>query len=477
MKRPKISLRQQIRELQAQLDEEVGALRAENEALKLENQRLRKRIRELEELVSDSERSSRRQAAPFRRSKTKAQPKKPGRKKGHPGAKRERPEKIDRSLKASPLKDCERCGHRLVDLKTHENYQTDLPPVVPVVTRFEFESGWCESCHQRAFSRHPEQISTAVGAAASHLGPRVLALVADWKGRLGLPLRKIAGILKDQFGLEVTAGALAQANARLAERAKPTLEAMKQALAEEDLVHADETGWRIAASSAWLWVICSERFTCYEITSHRCATVVAELLGEDFEGLVMRDGWSSYDARLNCAMLRCLVHLQRNAQALEDAQEGEAAEAAGHFVLWLEGVFALRRAAEELDEAQYRREAAEMIAWFEEFVGETHNSEANQRFADRLGKIRKHVLPIVEDPELPATNNLAERQIRPGVLHRKVSAGNKTAHGASVLATLASLATSCHQQGMSFAQWVERLLLSAPGQTVPFWLSPDPEPG
>lgn len=479
MKRPKQSLRQQIRALQAQVDQlsrHLDALIEENEILKAENQRLRDRNAELEELLAKEKRASRRQAAPFSRGKKKGKPKKPGRKKGHPGTTRQRPKDIDRSLKAPPLNGCDGCGGQLTDVKQHENYQTDLPPVVPVFTRFEFESGWCEVCRRRVYSRHPEQISIALGAAAAHLGPRVLALVADWKSRLGLPLRKIAEILKQHFGIEVTAGALAQANARLAEHAEPTLEAMKKALAEEATVHADETGWRTAAVLTWLWVICSDRFTFFTMTPDRRASIVAEVLGEEFSGLLMRDGWRSYDARLSYPMLRCLLHLQRNAKALEDSQEGEAAEAMGLFVLWLKGVFALRQRAKDLTAAKYSREAAELIDWFDEFAGDSHCSALNQRFAHRLGEIRDHIIPILEDPDLPATNNLAERQIRPAVIHRKISAGNKTENGARTLATLASLATSCRQQGQSFTVWVQRLLTSPSGQAVPFWLSPDPVP-
>lgn len=454
---------------------DYAALLAELEQVRDENKRLRERLAELEKLLAGARRAKKRQAAPFARGKRKDQPKKPGRKPGHQGAKRECPEHVDRTLTAPPLIGCDRCDGPLTEWTRHENYQTDLPPVVPVVTCFEFESGLCESCQRRVFSRHEEQTSFATGAAASHLGPRVLALVADWKGRLGLPLRKISEMLKTQFGLEVSAGALAQALARLARRAEPTLCLMKKALAQEQVVHADETGWRVAARPAWLWVICSDRFTIYAITAKRLASIVAKILGENFSGRLMRDGFCSYDARLEYKMLRCLVHLKRNAEELEDAQQGDAAEVIGLFVLWLDGLFALRQSADELDPLTYHREASALIEWLEEFVQEPQSSPANQRFFARLAEIRDQVVPILQNPALPATNNLAERQIRPAVIHRKISAGNKTQRGAEVLAILASLTTSCRQQKQCFLDWVHRLLTAPVGQAVPFWL-PNPAP-
>jgi transposase len=450
---------------------------AELEALRGENEGLIKQIAELEKLLAQAQRASRRQAAPFRRRKRKKNPKKPGRKKGHPGARRAKPEQIDRTLKAPPLEGCPECGSAVSGQQREENYQTDLPPVASEVTQFEFESGWCSHCEKRVYSCHEEQTSTATGAAAHHLGPRVRALAADLKGRLGIPYRKIVEILREQFGIEVTAGGLAQSNARLAQRASPTLEQMKKALAQEDLVSADETGWRIGIISSWLWVVCSELFTIYVIVPHRCASVVREVLGEDFKGLLMRDGWRSYDAQLSYRMLRCLLHLMHNAEELEDTQSGEAGEAMGLFVLWIEGVFALRQQADELSKQKYQREATAFVEWFDEFVAEEHEeSESNRRFARRLGEIRAQVVPIVEDPGLPATNSLGERQIRPAVVHRKISAGNKTQSGAETLSILASLAATCRQQATSFASVVQRILTCPAGQAVIFWQQSDPDP-
>ena len=434
-----------------------------------------RRLEELEKALDEAIRKGKRQAAPFSRGKPKKNPKKPGRKKGHVGAKREAPEHIDHTLTAPPLTACPACGGRLEKHRQERNYEIDLPPIRPVVTCFEFESGWCPCCRKRVFSRHPQQTSTATHAAAPHLGPGLRALVADFKGHRGLPYRKIAEILAEQFGITVSAGGLALSNARLAEQAQATVAAIKQALAEEKVTTADETGWRVAAQSHWLWVVCSEAFTIYEIAAHRCATVVADLLGKTYAGILMRDGWSSYDARLSCEMLRCLLHLKRNAQKLEDAQSGEAAEAIGLFVLWLDGVFALRGRAEELSKENYQKEAEAFLGWFDEFVQEDHASESNRQFACRLAAIRHQIAPILTRPELPATNGLAERQIRPIVIHRKIAAGNKTDAGAKTLAALASLAATCRQQAVSFVQVVARILTSPVEQPVLFW-QPDPAP-
>ncbi len=458
----------------AQLAKEIEALRAEMDQLREQNE-------ELQKALAQAQRAGKRQAAPFSRGKKKANPKRPGRKKGHPGSTRPRPDHVDRTLKAAPLDgSCPDCGGPLEDEQSEENFETDLPESEPVVTRFVFWKAWCPRCKKWVYSYHPQQTSTATGAAASHVGPRLRALAADLKCRLGIPYRKIADLLEEQFEIRITAGALVHSNHRLAQRAQSTVEEMKKALAKEAVVGADETGWREAAVPHWLWVACSERLTLYEITPHRCAEVIREILGEDFEGYLMRDGWSSYDAQLSCQMLRCLRHLQRNAEDLEDAQSDDAAERIALFILWIDGVFDLKKKyrAEELEPTQYDEQAQELIEWLDEYLEQSeHSSAANRKFAERMTKIREQIVPILENPQLPATNNQSERQIRPAVVHRKISAGTKSKKGSKTLATLASLAASCRQNLVKFAHLVEQILTDSSGRPVIFWEPSEPTSG
>ena len=389
---------------------------------------------------------------------------------------------MDRTLEAPPLESCPDCQGALEDTQPEENYETDIPETSePINTRFVFARGWCPRCQKWIFSRHPEQSSTAIGAAVCHVGPRARALAADLKCRLGLPFRKIQALLADLYQIEITAGALVQSNHRLAKRAQLTEEAMKQALAQEQIVGADETGWRVGGQSHWLWVVCSERFTIYEIASHRIAKVVREILGEGFEGFLVRDGWSSYDAQLSYRMVRCLRHLQHNAEDLEDELGVQpAAETVALFIWWIDGVFDLKKQHRraEICAEQYQAQAQEMIEWFDEFLAQEKDPSVScaSNFMAQLEAIRHQIVPILEDPQIPATNNHSERQIRPAVVHRKISAGNKTAKGAETLGRLASLAVSCRQNLVKFADVVQRILTCPPDHPVHFWETMDPSP-
>src|SRR5262249_8502226 len=260
-----------------QRDQRLAALQAQ---LLLQRQEIDRLRRQLDAL----QRSQRRQAAPFRRRTAATDPKRPGRPAGHPPAHRPPPppDQIDQILLA-PLPACPHCQGPVVDRTTHVQYQTDIPPVRPVITQFLIEAGYCPHCQCHVQGRHPEQTSDAVGAAANQLGPRVLALAADLKHRLGVPYRKISTIVDKYFGLRTCHAALVRGCARLARLGFPTFVSLIGDLRDSRVVHTDDTGWRIGSSNAWLWVFSGGPATVYFVTpSHRHEGPAAGL-GDDFQ--------------------------------------------------------------------------------------------------------------------------------------------------------------------------------------------------
>ena len=113
--------------------------------------------------------------------------------------------------------------------------------------------------------RHPEQNSKATGAAGNTIGPVALTMAAELKHRLGVPYRKICDFLANYCNLEICPATLVRAEQRLAELARPTYDLLIDALRRCNVVHADETGWRISAWSAWLWVFTNKDITIYTI--------------------------------------------------------------------------------------------------------------------------------------------------------------------------------------------------------------------
>ena len=161
----------------------------------------------------------------------------------------------------------------------------------PRVRHFDIEVGHCSQCRRRIQGRHALQTSDALGAARAQLGPGVVALVVELHTHGGMPLAKVADLLQTRFGLHVTPGGLANLLHRAARDARPAYEALREQVRNSPVVTADETGWRVGALGHWLWAAVTPTTTVYAICAGRGFDDAQAVLGADFAGVLVRDGW------------------------------------------------------------------------------------------------------------------------------------------------------------------------------------------
>ena len=112
---------------------------------------LQRKINSLQEIIEKLSRSAKRQAAPFSRGFPKANPKKPGRKPGPDygtHAFRAVPEHIDETHEAALPEKCPRCGGRLVQTHTDQQYQVEIPRK-PIYRQFNIAVGRCTCCDRQ----------------------------------------------------------------------------------------------------------------------------------------------------------------------------------------------------------------------------------------------------------------------------------------------------------------------------------------
>ena len=423
--------------------------------LAVQVERLTARIAALEEEL----RRSKRQAAPFGKDAPKLDPKPPGRKKGHRGAFRKPPPPDEVSeLVRVPLESCPRCGGRVERVRDNAPvYQTDLPDVRPVVRRFDTQRAWCPRCRRRVRSRHPQQTSDASGAAGSQVGPNALALAADLKHRLGVSFRRIVDLLGAHFRLRVTPGALAQASHRLADRGQPLYGRLQEEARASPSVHVDETGWRIAAKGSWLWTFATRNLTVYRIDRSRGHGVAQEVLGEEFAGTLVSDGLPTYDV-LGVRRQLCLAHLLKRCREIDVRKTRGAVRFPRQVTRLLRGAMALGERRGQMSPHGFAVARGRLEAELDRLLRYHLVDPDNERLAAHLYKQRDHLFTFLYEQDVEPTNNLAERQLRPAVIARKLSAGNRTERGARTHAVLASLAATCRQRGQRFTELAAELL-------------------
>ena len=452
----------QARELAA-LVPELDGVRSQNATLRQQLEIQAKRIAQLEEALQGAERAAHRQAAPFRieEKKRALAPKPPGRQHGHHGAFRHQPDHIDQSIEAQ-LCVCPHCGDKdFIDQSRIEQFIEDIPPVRPEVTRLTTYQATCARCGQKVRSSHPLQMSLATGAAGVQLGPRALALAADLNKAKGLSMRKTCLILRDCFSLQLSAGGLSQALDRLATKLQCQYQAIAQALRQAPVVHSDETSWWVGGPGWWLWVFVNAHNTLYLVDQRRGRCVLTELLGSDFAGVLVSDCLAIYDD-VTTLQQKCYAHhlkAIRQAKALHPHQgEGFLTELSA----MLRAALALQGHKAQCDPQSFHHLRQSLERTAVQLLEAPRSEPSEEAVRNRLQKQRDHLFTFLDHDGVEATNNLAERQLRPAVIARKISCGNKTLKGARTWQTLASLAATCAQRATSF---IAELARAAPLQS------------
>jgi hypothetical protein len=247
----------------------------------------------------------------------------------------------------------------------------------------------------------------------------------------------------------------------LADQARPVYLELIEALRLCAVVHSDETGWRIGLLSAWLWVFTNQHITVYAIRESRGHEVIIEILGQTFRGILVSDCFLAYDDQTLRDWLKqkCVGHLLRNFSELEESKTGGAVRFARDVTALLQGALALKADKSNLSPALFAQRAAALEAELDALIDPQRRltDPDNLRLAKRLRKQRPHVLRFLYVDGLDATNNQAERQLRPGVITRKTSGCNRTDSGAEAHSILGSVLATCRQQAIPILDYLVKL--------------------
>ena len=417
----------------ARLAAQYAVVVAENEQLwaeavrlTAENEQLRVSVAKLEGLLEEARRAGKRQAAPFSRGEPKRGPGRSGRRSGDEHGRhghREPPEEVDEELVAPLTAGCE-CGGEIEHQGTEFQYQEELPAPRAIRRRFAVHIGKCRCCGRRHQGRHPFQTSDALGAAGCMLGPRTVAWATELNKELGLSPQKTAKALA-RFGIGVTAGGVVGAIARQARALEPTYQALIRGVRASPAVAPDETGWRIGGQKAWLWAFAGENVTVYLIAPGRGYEYAAEVLGDDYSGVLERDGWAPYRRFTNAKHQTCAAHLlRRTGELIADSVAGQARvpHAARRI---LKDALALRdqRDQDVIDADEFGLQVRELGERTDRLLQMRPRHEPNRRLLQHLQTEREHIFTFLTEPGVQATNWRAEQALRPAIVNRKSWAG------------------------------------------------------
>jgi hypothetical protein len=295
------------------------------------------------------------------------------------------------------------------------------------------------------------------------LGPRALALAATLNKKLGLTMRKTCSVLKQLCGLSITPGGLSQSLTRVAGKVEAEYGQLREQIRSSEAVFADETSWWVGGPGWWLWVFTTRQGTTfYRVDESRGSQVVRDVLGDEFSGILVSDCLASYDPA-DYRKHKCIAH---HLQAISKARERPDTKDLSYLDDWktLFGqVIALYHERDQISAAQFLQQKSELSEWADRLLQRPCTQPGDVAVQNRLLKQRAHLLGCLDDTAAEPTNNRAERALRPAVIARKLSCGNKTDSGRQCWQILVSLAATCEQLSMDFVDFLAaRLPLAIP---------------
>jgi transposase len=370
--------------------------------------------------------------------------KKPGRKKGHLGSRRDMPERIDRCVEHR-AKACPDCGGELNRCaQTRKRYTEDIPEnLESEVTEHIIHRDWCPYCKKKVEPAVTEAIPNAT------LGNRTLVLSAWLHYCLGTTLSQVVDVFNFHLTIKVTPGGLIQMWHRLARILVAWNEEIKQQALESGVLHGDETGWRVNGKTQWLWCFATEHLSYFMIDRSRGSPALLKMFMKEFDGTLVTDFWGAYNALACASRQKCLVHLLRDLEHVEKYKSPglEWKVFAKKLRRLIMDAIRLSRRREEYSPETYASRCKWITARLQKLIDTPWTDKQAKRLIKRFRRHQDELFTFLEQPDVPFDNNQAERSIRPAVILRKNSNGNRSQEGASTQAILMSVFSTLKKRG------------------------------
>jgi len=418
-------------------EKENKILRKENAALQSQNASLRSRLNSNSSNSSKPPSSDGYQKKPAFAKKTKG---KKGGQKGHKGNNLHQVANPDKIVKCVPGK-CS-CGHEFHqdELSIAEKRQVfDLPQPKLEVTEYQVHKATCPVCGMSHKGSAPKGIK-----APAQYGNGVKSYVVMLNVHYKLPYKKIQLLFKDLFGYPINESTIFSASQKCYDNLEGTENKIKTRVGSNDVVHADETGLRIEGKLQWLHTATTTLFTYLFVHKNRGK----EALGSEcsildrLNGWLVHDSWSSYFSFKNYRHAMCGAHILRELQGLVDNGQSKWAKT---FKIFLMGIYEMPPGERLKRKPQIQDRFMRICNIGEQMEPPPIKTKGKRgrykrtkgrNLVERLIKYQDAVLAFAFYEQVPFTNNLAERDIRPTKIKQKISNSFRSFKGAEYYARI-----------------------------------------
>jgi transposase len=316
---------------------------------------------------------------------------------------------------------------------SHRHQVIELPLMRPEVTHWLLHQGRCLSCGTLCTASLPTE-------QRSGYGPRLTGCIGEMAGIVGARRSAVQALCASVFGIPLSTGAIQKMVDRVSTALLPHYTAMAD-VAHASLVNdIDETSWLVHGDRHWLWGMAKPQVAYFPMHPNRSKAAFVQL-SADWRGILVRDGSLVYQSWQGLRQSG-LAHLLRTAQGLAEHLDAGIAHL-GHRVPG-----ALQRLCHMGTE---RPTVGQWRAWDARFRHlrrqHTTREDKSGTFARRLAREGESLWVCRDVPGVDATNNVAERAHRCGVLGRKRSQGTCSEQGNRWVERVLSLRHTCRIRG------------------------------
>jgi len=346
--------------------------------------------------------------------------------KGH-GRKAHSQETADEILPIDVGEICPDCGGLLKLKKTQDRTVIESEPVKPKKILYHLFHRECIHCHHVFRAKAPGVLPKAL------YGNQITAQMAVMHYFHGIPMGRIC----EMTGINL--GSLVDMFHRLSGYFAPVMDLLKEQYRRSPAKHADETGWRNDGQSGYAWLFCTPETSLFSFQNTRSASVPRSIFGEKkLPGVLVVDRYNAYN-KAPVEIQYCYAHLLRDVEKL--AKDFPDSPEVQTFVSVLAPLLsrAMHLRTQPLSDEQYYRQAKEIQS---KIVGVTKSPAqhlAIQALQDLFTTNEHRLYHWVQDRRVPPDNNLAERDLRPTVIARKVSFGSSSDAGSKTRSVLMSV--------------------------------------
>jgi transposase len=367
----------------------------------------------------------------------------PGATSGHKGSRRKTPVKIDATVEhrlkvcpccSGPLRRCQRTRKRIIE---------DIPKeITPVVTEHTIHRDYCPRCKKHVEPVVPDAMPNAT------LGHHVIALGSWFHYGLGVTISQVKEILASHLHTEITAGGLVDGWRRLADVLLPWYEQIGKEARDSAVLHADETGWRVAGATWWLWCFCTSRCCYYLIDPSRGSSALHKFFIQAYQGTLVSDFWAAYNTIFSGDRQKCLPHLLRELLKVDEYNLSIEWKAFSKQLKRLIRDGLRLRKRPDFTKQRYASRIGLINTRLWALAEAVYEDADAIRLGERIGKYREELFTFLDTAGVPPDNNHAERMIRPAVIIRKNSLCNRSEQGAATQAILMSIYRTLKLRGL-----------------------------